>query len=171
MRTIVSLLCTLAFALFFGGCAQPDIVQLSPDTYMITREDHGGIFAFDRGHLKSDAIRDANAFAAKQGKVAIPLAGKDHPVGVLGDWASFEYQLRVVDKNDPEARRTHLVPGPDVKVELNENINADVRTKDLSEKNPDLYAELIKLDDLRKKGLITDAEFDAQKQKLLNRPK
>ncbi|WP_254461228.1 SHOCT domain-containing protein [Xanthomonas sacchari] len=34
---------------------------------------------------------------------------------------------------------------------------------------PDLYAELLKLDDLRKKGLLTDAEFQAQKAKLLSR--
>jgi len=27
---------------------------------------------------------------------------------------------------------------------------------------------LVKLDDLRKKGIITEAEFEAQKQKLLN---
>lgn len=31
----------------------------------------------------------------------------------------------------------------------------------------DVYAELIKLDDLRQRGIITTAEFDAQKKKLL----
>jgi len=31
----------------------------------------------------------------------------------------------------------------------------------------DVYAELIKLDELRAKGIITQAEFDAQKQKIL----
>jgi hypothetical protein len=30
-----------------------------------------------------------------------------------------------------------------------------------------VYAELVKLDDLRKKGIITEAEFEAQKKKLL----
>ena len=32
----------------------------------------------------------------------------------------------------------------------------------------DVYTELLKLDELRKKGIITDAEFAAQKQKILN---
>jgi hypothetical protein len=32
----------------------------------------------------------------------------------------------------------------------------------------DLYTELTKLDDLRKKGILTDEEFQAQKKKLLN---
>jgi hypothetical protein len=32
----------------------------------------------------------------------------------------------------------------------------------------DLYSEILKLDELRKRGLLTDAEFDAQKKKLLD---
>jgi hypothetical protein len=32
----------------------------------------------------------------------------------------------------------------------------------------DVYTELLKLDELRKKGILSDAEFNAQKQKLLN---
>jgi hypothetical protein len=34
-----------------------------------------------------------------------------------------------------------------------------------------LYTELTKLDELRKKGILTDAEFEARKQKLLNEAK
>jgi hypothetical protein len=32
----------------------------------------------------------------------------------------------------------------------------------------DRYDELIKLDDLRKKGIISEAEFETQKKKLLS---
>jgi hypothetical protein len=32
----------------------------------------------------------------------------------------------------------------------------------------DIYTELTKLDELRRKGILTDAEFDVQKQKILN---
>ena len=31
----------------------------------------------------------------------------------------------------------------------------------------DIYSQLVKLDDLRKKGILTDEEFEAQKKKLL----
>ena len=44
---------------------------------------------------------------------------------------------------------------------------ADVKTKDQTERPKDAYAELIKLDDLRKRGILTEAEFEAQKKKLL----
>ncbi len=78
------------FALvWLAGCANPGIVQLSPDTYMLIKEDHAGIFAFNRNKVKFDTIREANAFAESQGKIAIPISMHEHPVGVLGDWASL----------------------------------------------------------------------------------
>jgi hypothetical protein len=169
------LLFFFVLALLSAGCQNPGIVQLSPDTYMLSRVDHGGVFG-NASKLKAGVIREANKFAARQGKIAIPIAAKETPMKVgnafqMGEFAAFEYQFRVVDKNDPEAQRTALVPRADVVIEKKENISADLRTKDETEKQPDFYAEIMKLDDLRKKGLITDAEFEAQKQKLLNRAK
>ena len=158
----------MAVGIALAGCANPGIVRVSPDTYMIFREDHGGIFG-SASSLKAGVIRDANAFAESQGKVAIPISTRDKPMGGgPAQWASFEYQFRVVDKNDPEVRRTSLVPRADVVVEKTEKVTADIRTKDESSKSKDVYAELIKLDDLRKKGILTDAEFEAQKKKLLS---
>lgn len=94
-------LCTLA-GLLLIGCANPGVVQVSPGVYMIAREDHAGIFG-SSSRLRAHVIRDANAFAAARGKVAIPLMEKAHPVGVFADWASFEYRFRLVDKSSPEA--------------------------------------------------------------------
>ncbi len=151
-----------------SACANPGIVQLSPDTYILTREAHGGIFA-SAAALKADVIKDANLFAESQGKVAIPLSAKETPRGNgPAQWASFEYQFRVVDRNDPEVRRTSLIPRADVVIKKTENISGNVHTIDETQKSTDTYAELIKLDDLRKKGIITDAEFEVQKKKILD---
>lgn len=148
--------------LFFVGCANPGIVQLSPDTYVLSREDHAGIFG-SASSLKAGVIQDANKFAEKMGKIAIPLSSETQPAGP-GKWATFEYQFRVVDKDDAEARRTSLVPRPDLVVEKKET--SEITTKNGS---IDVYAELIRLDDLRKKGIITNVEFEAQKKKLLSK--
>ena len=165
MKTTLAIF--LSMTVLFG-CANPGIVKLSPDTYLLTREAHGGIFA-STSALKAGVIRDANAFAESQGKVAIPIASKEKPMGNgPAQWASFEYQFRVVDKNDPEVRRTSLVPRPDVVIEKTEKITADVITKDRTERPRDVYAELIKLDELRKRGILSEAEFLAQKKKLLD---
>jgi len=171
MKIIALLLPLLTILLCLTGCMNPGIVQLSPDTYMLSRDDHRGIFG-NKNSLKAGVIRDANNFAKRQGKVAIAISTQEHPVGILGDWASFEYQFRVVDKDDPEAQqRTFLSPRANVVIEKTEKISADIRTKDVTDKQPDLYTELVKLDELRKKGLITDAEYDSQKLKLLNSSK
>ena len=73
----------------------------------------------------------------------------------------------MVDKDDPEAKRTSLVPRADLVIEKTERISADVRTKE--DKAHDLYVELTKLDDLRKKGILTEEEFVAQKKRLLEK--
>lgn len=45
----------------------------------------------------------------------------------------------------------------------------DVKSKDQTERPKDFYAELIKLDDLRKRDILTKDEFDIQKKRLLDR--
>jgi hypothetical protein len=158
-KTWLGSLILLLFALILSGCFASNMVQLSPDTYMIRVEDHGGIFAFNRGKLKSSAIQQANDFAASKGKIAIPVAIDSHPVGILGDWAAVEYQFRVVSKDDPEAKRTSLTPRPDIVIEKTSEISADIEIKDQTEKTKDVYTELIKLDDLNYNRFIISCIF------------
>lgn len=134
---------------------------------MLTRQDKAGIFG-DAAAMKADVLRDAMVFAEKLGKVAIPLATHETRAAP-GHFATIEYQFRVVDAADAEARRTSLTPRADVVIEKKENI--EIKTKEDSgaskKKERDVYSELLKLDDLRKRGVLTDTEFDQQKRKLL----
>jgi hypothetical protein len=91
-----------------------------------------------------------------------------------GDWASFEYQFRVVDKNDSTMRRTQLIPRTNVVADdtgnvLSDTYSASQPVKSQQEARSDPYAELSKLDDLRKKCIINEAEFDAEKKKILSK--
>jgi hypothetical protein len=124
MKSKKALLGIIMFLLMvvFTGCKSTDIVQLSPDTYMITVEDHAGIFGGSATALKDRTIHKANAFAESKGKIAIPVSIQSHPVGVLADWASCEYQFMVLDKNDPQAIRTPLIPQADPGVELQQQM-------------------------------------------------
>jgi hypothetical protein len=99
---ITNFICIVALATFVAGCVNPQVVQISPGVYELSRDDHGGIFGNEEA-LKAGVIRDANKFAESQGKVAIPISARAHPVGILGDWASFEYNFKVLDTNNPEA--------------------------------------------------------------------
>jgi Short C-terminal domain len=162
----LTLIICLSFAAMLTACANPGISKLSPDTYILSRTDKGGIFG-NPSAMKADVLREANEFAESQGKVAIPIGLRETPLLVGRQFASVEYQFRVVEKSDPEAKRTSLVPRPDVVIERTEKVTADITTKDRTESKKDVYAELIKLDDLRKRGILSESEFQAQKQKVL----
>ena len=162
-RRLISVACTLSLV----ACASAAIVPMGTDTFMISQTSAGGIFT-DMGALKSDVMQRANAFAESRGKVAIAVASKEQPA-YPGRMPNFEYQFRLVDKNDPRATGTGLSKTPDVLIEnrvLAPSAVASPQNKD-TVKSPDVYSELLKLDDLRKKGIITEAEFEAQKKKLL----
>ena len=158
----------LVAVLCLNSCASSRIVRLSPDTYILSRSSAAGMFV-NMSRLKGKVIQEANAFAESKGKIAICLSSNE--VRPVHGFPSFEYQFRVVEKDDPEARRTSLVPRPDIVIEKTEKISAEIQSEDISENDLDLYTELMKLDNLRKRGLITDGEFEAEKQKLLNRTK
>lgn len=163
MRRILSV---ISFAVAcLAACANPGIVQLSPDTYMLSRTDKGGVFG-NSAAMKAGVISDANAFAQSKGKVVIPLTTHETPMEVGRGFATFDYQFKLVDPESPEARSTVLLRGPDIVIEKNEK--SDVRVKDTSDKPKDLYSELLKLDDLHKKGILSDQEFEARKKKVLS---
>jgi hypothetical protein len=152
-----------------AACAAPSIsLVLLPDTYMVSRTDKGGMLG-NTSAMIPDVIREANEFAASKGKVAIPVLMREVPAAG-GRFAFVEYQFRVLDKDDPAARQSSaLLPRPDVVIEKTEKSSIDVKGRDQTERAREIYTELIKLDDLRKRGILTDAEFEAEKKKLLNR--
>ncbi len=143
------------------GCKNPEIIQLSPGVYMLSRQDHRGIFG-NAESMKADVIREANEFASARGKVAIPVSMRETPTAPM-HWADITYQFRLVDPGSPAALEgmNTLAPSPTVSIQK-------IETKETTPPSKDVYAELIKLDDLHKRGILTDAEFEAQKKKLLN---
>lgn len=150
-----------------AGCATSEIIPMGTDTYMISQTSAGGMFT-NMSSLKSEVIKRANSFAESKGRVAIPLASHTTPPAP-GQMPNFEYQFRLVDKDDPRASGAALVPRPDVVVE--NNVHAPPSpgaAQDEESKSKDLYSELVKLDDLRKRGIISDEEFEALKKKLLS---
>jgi hypothetical protein len=187
MRLLLSFV-FVAVALLAGGCQNPEVVQMSPGIYQLARADHGGIFG-NKDALRSGVIRDANAFAEREGKVAIPVSAKEHPVGILGDWASYEYTFKVVSKDSPEARTptvlvrsdsarvggatslgskdTFYVAKPIETLEGASAPTASLQPGSTSDKSTgDRLLELKKLFDA---GAITKEEYEAKKKVLVEK--
>lgn len=149
-------------SIYLLGCATAKPIPMGNDTYMISQTSAGGIFT-SMSSLKTDVITRANEFAASKGKVAVPIASQESPA-YPGHMPNFEYQFRLVNKDDPRASGGALIPRADVVVEMQ---SVSQPSGSDTSKQRDTYTEILKLDDLRKRGLITDSEFEAQKTKLL----
>jgi hypothetical protein len=156
----------ITVAISLAGCATADVVPTGTDSYMIAQTSAGGVFKA-MSSLKAEVMQRANAFAASKGKVAIPIAAKESPAIPGQRMPSFEYQFRLVNRDDPRAAGGGLVPRADVVIE-NKIVSPPVSSANVPALRKDIYVDLMKLDDLRKKGLLSDAEFQTQKERLLN---
>lgn len=165
MRALLIAVIFLAMP-FSARAGDPEFVPLSADTYMVVVKNHAGIFGNPQT-TKMNAIKAANAFAAERGKIAVPLAMEYTPAGGPGHWPAAEYQFRLADKGSPGTTGTALVPRADVSIDVNTQPVAAAAPASPPSTKPDLYTELLKLDDLRKRGLLTNEEFDAAKRRLL----
>ncbi|HXC02759.1 MAG TPA: serine protease [Opitutaceae bacterium] len=99
------------------GCAtDTGVVQLSGNTYMISKSDAAGAFS-NLGALKAGVIREANAFAESKGKVAVARSA-NMTIPAAG-FPNFEYQFALLDKDDPRANGVPLNPPPSESLPIN----------------------------------------------------
>ena len=147
------------------GCATAPAIPMGNDTYMISQTSAGGVFK-SMSSLKAEVMERANAFAASKGKVAIALAAKESPA-YPGHMPNFEYQFKLVDKTDPRAEGSTLIERPNMVVAVHNNTPTPPASATVK-KSDDMYTALLKLDDLRKRGILSQQEFEVQKAKLLS---
>ena len=117
------------------------------------------------GTLKAGAIREATQFCLRDGKLLkIVRTQEAQPPYILANFPKAEVQFRCLKEGHEDLTIPNLKQQANSVVEIRENINVQVD----SAANADMYAELIKLDDLLKKGIITKEEFEEQKTKVLS---
>lgn len=160
----------LLFVLFLTSCASvmdqvPDeeVLNISDNIYEILDVDRRGIFGSESS-LINGVVLKANKFAETKDKSASPLSARIHRVGILGDWAWFYYKFILVDKNSPESYRNLT----DITIERDPRLSTEFFLNRNKIENKSVYDEILKLDELRKKGLLTDSEFEEQKNRFLN---
>ena len=154
----------IAVAIFLAGCASNSgVIPIGQDTFMVSRQAATGFSG--SGTLKAEAFQEASQYCEKLGKsLQVVSTHEASPPYILANFPKAEIQFMCLDAKDAELNRPKLRKEADTVIE----VKKDIRTKDESVKHKDVYAELIKLDDLRKKGIISEAEFAEQKKKLLS---
>ena len=84
-----------------AGCAHnTGVVQLSADTYLISKSSAAGAFAKVPA-MKAEVVQQAHEFAARQGKAIEPVSL--HDTFPTHGFPSVDYQFRLVDKTNAPA--------------------------------------------------------------------
>jgi len=85
----------VAMILLLASCSAPVTKQLSQDTFVVFKEDRKGIFGSSSA-LKQEVMNEVHRIAEQNGGKAVEISSYYHPVGILGDWASYKYEFRIV---------------------------------------------------------------------------
>jgi hypothetical protein len=139
------------FLVAIAGCASTnDIVAVGKDTYMISGwgKSPGG---YSGSEVKATAIKKANEFCAAQNRRAQVVSSSQRDM-TFGVNATAELQFMCVEGTDSAFTRTTVRRESDAAVEIRNDVN--IRDEKSKASN---YDELIKLDELRKRGIISQA--------------
>ena len=131
------------------------ITSVGKDTFSITRQASNG-FSRDTDALKAEVSDDAAKYCAEHGKqLKVVSLTADKPRFAMG-YVSAKIVFKALDATDPELTATPAVSTGGGVIERPST-------------TADLYNDILKLDDLRKRGLLTEEEFQIEKKKVLNR--
>ena len=137
---------------------------MGDNTYTVTRVAKTG-FVRHTDELRAEALDDAAKFCAERGKqLKVVKVTESKPSLMFLGYAKANVVFKALDAGDPELKSepapAELAGRAALPVVIERPLTTD-----------ELVSELTKLDDLRKKGILTDEEFQAEKKKVLNRSK
>jgi hypothetical protein len=155
----------LALAFTVRASAHDDIgtpISVGNNTYTITTTASNALMR-DTDKLKNEASEAAANFCAAQGKVEkiISLKTKE-PRFALG-YCTATIVFMSLNPGDPA-----LLPPPPPAAPVSYAVAPAAPAAPQTLTTDELVAELTKLDDLRKKGILTDEEFQSEKRKVLS---
>mgnify|MGYP001191440244 CR=1 FL=1 len=148
-------------ASFLMGCAtNTGAISIGKDSWMLSRQAGSGFVG--EGTIKADAFQEATVFCQNKGKfLQVTNVRESEPPFINGNWYKAEISFMCLDQTDQRFVSPNLRSEPDTVVRVHAEINEQ------PSKTKDLYAELVKLDDLLKKGIIDESEFKKLKAKLI----
>ena len=149
--------------ILLAACASTnEIQQVGKDAYIVSGwgKSPGG---YSGSEVKTAAIREASKFCSSKGKQLQVVSANQRDMS-FGVNATAELQFMCLSSTDSDFSRTTIKRESDASVEVRKEINVN----DESQKKS-MYDELLKLDELRKRGIITEAEFQNEKAKRIGK--
>ena len=133
--------------------AETGVVAMGDNTFTVTKK-ASTTFNRDTEALKLGAMQEAEKFCEANGKSLKVVTWSVYKPRFISGYANAKLVFKALNPGEPELT-SEPAPVPVSGV--------------VAAASDDYYAELLKLDDLRKKGILTEKEFEAQKKKVLKR--
>jgi MFS superfamily sulfate permease-like transporter len=176
-KTFGTILSAFLAGIALAGCASsssvasaPEAVAMGNNTYAITRVAR---HALDRDidALKAQAMEDATRFCAARGKQLKVVSMKEEKPWISVGYFKVTIVFKALNAGDAEltAQPAPVAASPQPAYMAASPQPAPPAISEKPVTTGDLYNALMQLDDLRKKGILTEEEFQAEKQKVLRR--
>lgn len=141
--------CVATSAALIPPASAPTVVPLEGNTYSVTVSAQDK-FTRNTEKLKQQGLDAATQFCAREGKVfRLVSATENKGLFLVGAMASTTIVFKALNADDPEAAPGRPAPPPAPSTVY------------------PLYDQLIKLDELHKKGLVTDEEFAIERKRIV----
>ncbi len=161
MKLLLLLFCVVT--LFCGCSSTSHIMAATGGAYTVSISGTTGFTPL--GRLRKRAYEEANQFAQSKGKIAEVISVNEIPEA-FGRWPQVDLRFRLASP-DEEIREPIVSVGHQATHDALGNItdeNVDIRQAS----DKDFYRKLTELGELKNKGLLTDEEFQREKDKLIN---
>ncbi|WP_225318456.1 SHOCT domain-containing protein [Cellvibrio sp. KY-YJ-3] len=162
MKVLQNLLFICVSILQVSGCTSSNVIPTGPDTYMVSASGAG----FATAGVREIVYQKANDFCASKGLVMVPVSFKARE-GQLGrNPPSADLIFRALKPGAPAIERPDITDANE-NIAVAQNIKISVKGEEKPETKSDTYNDLLKLDDLRRRGILSEVEFEQEKTKLL----
>jgi hypothetical protein len=142
---------------------------MGSDTFIVTRQAATGFSG--AGTLKADAISEAAQYCEARGKVLkIVAVTEAKPPYILGNFPKAEVIFKALDPGHPELSRPSEFDASGNQIRVGSALvdRSEVKVSVEKAQQDDLYGRIERLDELRKRGVLTEEEFQREKTRLLS---
>lgn len=169
MKSKSLLACAIALMMILNGCTSSSAVMpMSNGVYTLTKSAPTGFTPL--GTIRRAAYEDIREFADSKGKAAQLISVNEVPAG-FARWPQVEVRFRLVEESELEVSEGINKKERTSVVHDSMGNPIDIETSSVNNSQEKIYEDLKKLGELRKQGILTEEEFQAEKDKLLRKSK
>lgn len=163
-------LIVLFISLVFQGCGvkMGVVMPMGDGIYTLTGNGRSGFVAL--GKIRRKVLKEADMYA-KESNTTLEVISVNEVKTSFGVWPQIDLTFRIVNESikvsDPKNVNTKTII-KSASTNGSSTSKQITTKKDKTQKENDKYERLLKLGELKRQGILSDEEFQKEKEKILN---